>query len=490
MSVTIRLEGDAATLQLANDIAMVAEADWVIRLEGDLGAGKSTFARGFIRALACDPRLEVPSPTYTLVQAYEETSPPVLHADLYRLGDPSEVVELGLSDPGDRSIRLIEWPDKAGKGAFAGALTIHFTMDDEAARQSTIDGPPEKLARVERSLAIHAFLDASGRLEAQRQRMLGDASTRRYERLAGQPVILMDAPRQPDGPIIRDGKSYSQLVHLAESVHAFAAVGTALRARGFAAPAILASDLDQGLLLLEDLGGEGVLDDEGAPDRERYYAAATLLADLHAADWQSALPVPGDGTHTLHRYDSEVFLTEIDLCAQWYLPYRGIKGFDVEGFEAAWRLMLAPLEDEPSTLTLRDFHSPNLLWRSAQTGVQRLGLIDHQDALLGPPAYDLASLVHDARVTVPPALQAELIATYVDAAGQDLEHVKARFALMTAQRNTKLLGIFVRLSERDGKSRYLAHLPRVETYLRQVLEHPVLADVKAFYDILLPPTQA
>lgn len=487
----IRLEGEAATERFADDVAMLAAPGWVVRLEGGLGAGKTSFARAFIRALADDPALEVPSPTYTLVQRYDEADPPVLHADLYRLSDPSEVTELGLDDPDDPAIRLIEWPGQAGQGAFPGALTVALTMEGEAARTATLSGPQDVLDQVVRSFAIRAFLERSGHAAAARRRLQGDASTRRYERLATDPpLIVMDAPRQPRGPAVRDGKPYDQLVHRAESVHAFVAIGAALREKGFAAPAILAQDLDAGLLLLEHLGTGSILRSDGGPDPERYETASRLLAALHETDWNRVLPLPGGGEHRLHRYDSDVFLTEISLCPDWYLPHRGIDPheFDRAGFEAAWRALLAPLDDRPFTLTLRDVHSPNLIWRDDRQGLAKVGLLDFQDALLGPPAYDVASLMQDARITVSPALQTRLLSAYADArgAGFDSETFKAEAALMTMQRNTKILGIFARLNARDGKPAYLAHLPRIEAYVRQSLRHPHLAPLRPFYAPILP----
>lgn len=491
MDGPLRLEGEGATARLAETIAMVAEPGWVIRLEGDLGAGKSSFARAFIRALADDPGLEVPSPTYTLVQRYDEAEPPVLHADLYRLADPGEVTELGLDDPDDPAIRLIEWPGQAGDGAFPGALTLTLAMDGEAARIARVSGPQDLVARLARSAAIDAFLASAGHGEAPRRRLQGDASSRRYERLATDPpLILMDAPRQPNGPPVKDGKPYSQLVHLAESVHAFVGVGEALRERGFLAPKILAHDLEAGLLLLGHLGTQTMLRDAGGPDPVRYGTASRLLAALHGTEWPIVLPVPGGGSHTLHRYDSDVFLTEISLCPDWYLSHRGIDPatFDRTAFDAAWRALLAPLDDQPATLTLRDFHSPNLIWQADGQGHHHIGLIDFQDALLGPPAYDMASLMQDARVTVSPALQAELLSAYADARGDgfDRNAFEAGVALMAMQRNTKLLGIFVRLSVRDGKHGYLAHLPRIEAYVRQCLQHPHLAPLRPFYQHILP----
>lgn len=488
------LEGDEATARLAQDLAMVAEPGWIIRLEGDLGAGKTTFARAFIRTLAGDPRLEVPSPTYTLVQRYDEAAPAVLHADLYRLSDPDEMVELGLDDGDDPAIRLIEWPGNAGPDAFPDALTLVLDMaDGGASRTVHFSGPQALLSRIERTLEIRTFIEASGHVAGQRSRLQGDASTRRYERFEPGSLILMDAQQQPDGPIIRDGKPYSQLVHLAESVHAFAAIGTALREKGFAAPAIHASALDAGLLLIEDLGSDTILLPDGSPDPALYRAAVELLGAMHTQNWETDLPV-GDGTtHHVHRYDSDVFLTEIALLPDWYVAHRGVDtgDFNRDGFFEAWRKALAPLEDAPRTLTLRDYHSPNIIWRGDKSGHDRIGLIDHQDALLGPPAYDVAALVQDARVTISPELQSDLLDHYCKVrltSDQtfDRQNFMRAFALMAGQRNSKILGIFARLNARDGKPGYLKHLPRIETYMHQLVEHEVFGPLKPYYDQLLP----
>lgn len=500
---TILLEGDEATARLAQDVAMVAEAGWVIRLAGDLGAGKTSFARAFIRTLAGDPGLEVPSPTYTLVQRYDEAEPAVLHADLYRLTDPDEMIELGLDDPEGPAIRLIEWPDHAGPDAFPGALTLTLSVvKGGAARMAEFAGPEALLQRLARTLAIRQFLVTAGHGKGERSRLQGDASSRRYERLrgpsTGHPLIVMDSPALPAGPIIRDGKTYIQLVHTATSVHAYVAIADALRQRGFTTPTIQAQDLQSGLLLIEDMGRDCILLPDGSPDPKRYGAAAELLAHLPAEQWPAELPVGDGSTHHLHAYDSDVFLTEITLLPDWYLSHRRIDtaAFDRQAFLATWRACLKPLEAQPATLTLRDVHSPNLIWRAGQEGLKRLALLDFQDALLGPAAYDVAALVQDARVTVPPPLQEALLERYC-AARLALDPTFDRvmftdaFALMAAQRASKILGIFARLNVRDGKPGYLKHLPRIETYLRQLLDrHAVLAPLTPFYDQLLPQADA
>jgi len=160
-------------------------------------------------------------------------------------------------------------------------------------------------------------------------------------------------------------------------------------------------------------------------------------------------------------------------------------------FLALWRDALAPVLAQPTTWTLRDYHSPNLHWLENRAGLQRLGLIDFQDAVLGPPAYDLASLLQDARLDVPDDLELRLLAFYarLRAAADpafDAEAFAAAYALMAAQRATKILGLFARLDKRDGKPQYLQHIPRIERRLAKNLAHPMLQPLKSWYQAHLP----
>ena len=154
-----------------------------------------------------------------------------------------------------------------------------------------------------------------------------------------------------------------------------------------------------------------------------------------------------------------------------------------DGFRRAWGALIDRLEGSEKTLVLRDFHSPNIIWRPDREGHDRVGLIDFQDAVIGPAAYDVASLAMDARVTIPPDLEARIVEAYCAARGDfDRESFDAAYAIMAAQRNSKILGIFVRLNVRDGKPGYLKHLPRIRDYLARSLGHPALKEVRAFYE--------
>src|SRR6476661_10841060 len=407
-SFTTTLADEAATYRLMTDIAAIIEPGDLITLSGDLGAGKTTFARALIRYLADDSTVEVPSPTFTLTQTYTLPRFAVVHADLYRLSGSAELAELGLDDAPDGAVTLLEWPDRAAGYLPGNRLDIAFTLEPQAgltARNVRITGYGSFGPRTERVLTIRRFLDRSDFGRADRRRIQGDASTRSYERLTrdGATYIFMNSPKRPDGPAVRDGKPYSAIAHLAESVTPFIAMAHALRGRGFSAPAIFAADRESGLLVIEDLGEELFVEgDPPAPIEARYEAATDLLADLHGDTPPTVVPVEPGVEYQLPHYDMEAFLIEAELLLDWYLPKLGVKINDIKrnAFRSHWQELLLPLTSGVQTWVLRDFHSPNLLWLPEREGVARVGLLDFQDAVVGPAAYDLASLLQDARVDV------------------------------------------------------------------------------------------
>jgi tRNA threonylcarbamoyl adenosine modification protein YjeE len=488
--LTVVLPDEAATRRLGEDLALAVRVGDVVALTGDLGAGKSTLARAFVRALADDPDLDVPSPTYTLVQTYEARIP-VAHADLYRLGDASEIVELGLDEASARGVAIVEWAERALSGLSGDVVRV--TLDDAPgdARRATIEGTGAAMARVRRSLDLRAFLDGLGLRDARRTLLAGDASARRYEIVGvdGQrPRISMDSPPLVLGPPVKDGRAYAEIARSARTVDAFVAVARALRAAGFAAPDIRGMDLSQGFLLLEHLGSEGFLDPSGHPLAARYAEAGRLLARLHQREWPAEIPVDADRIHRIPPFDLDAMAIEVGLLLDWYVPWKTGRPAGPAlrtAFEDAWNEAMDVLLASEQSLVLRDFHSPNIVWRGDLPWPDRLGLLDFQDALIGPAAYDVASLAMDARVTVPPAIEHATVAAYMSArsdAGFDAEGFRAAYAIAAAQRNTKILGIFVRLKERDGKPGYIRHLPRIRDYLRRAFAHPVLARLAALYD--------
>jgi len=494
------LTDEAATLRLAADLAAILKPGDIVALSGHLGAGKSMLARAILRELADDPELEAPSPTFTLVQSYETPRGTVLHADLYRVRSPDELDDIGLIEDIERLITLVEWPDRAGTRLPAGRrVDIVLDVDPqnpETGRIANLSGGVLWRQRLAIAIATRQMLDEAGWGDATRDYMQGDASSRAYERLTqsdGTSAVLMISPPRPDGPAIRLGKPYSAIAHLAETVDAFVAMDKGLRSLDYSAPQIFAQDLSTGLLLIEDLGHDGVIGPDG-PIAERYEAAAQLLADLHRHTLPTILPVAEARDHVVPEYDRGAMAIETELILEWYAPH--IAGVTLPAvtqaeFSRIWGRLFDEILAAPNTWTLRDFHSPNLIWLPQREGHGKVGLIDFQDAVLGHPAYDLVSLGQDARVDVPAALELRLLAAYGSARrGDDEQFDLAGFArayaILGAQRNTKIAGIFARLDKRDGKPFYLTHLPRIEAYLRRNLEHPALAELKAWYEAHLP----
>jgi tRNA threonylcarbamoyl adenosine modification protein YjeE len=496
---SVELPDETATAHLMADLALLIGPGDVITLSGDLGAGKTAAARAMIRYFAGDDALEVPSPTFTLAQTYDLPAFPLLHADLYRVNDPLELEEIGLSPLPEATLALIEWPERAPDALPADRIDIALSHRPEleaSVRAAEITGYGKAAATVARLQTLRQFLADAGYADAKRLRMAGDASTRSYARLLRDDgvVILMNSPRRPDGPAIYDGKSYSAAVHLAEDVKPFVAIANGLRERGFSAPVIHHADLDAGFLITEDFGSAGVIEgDPPAPIAERYQIATDMLAALHRGPLPDILQLAPQLIYAVPTFDTEALLVEIGLMLEWYLPDRGITTSDElrAEFVGMWRELLAKPAAAPKTWVMRDFHSPNLIWLDARADIKKVGIIDFQDAVLGPPAYDVVSLLQDARIDVPEALELALLTRYIKARRAadesfDPAGFAELYAIMSAQRNTRLLGTFARLNRRDGKPQYLRHQPRIWTYLTRSLAHPALAHIRDWYSANVP----
>ncbi len=492
------LSDEAATRAFAGAIGDLVGANDLVTLGGELGTGKTTFARALIRHLLRDDDIEVPSPTFTLMQVYDGPNFPVVHADLYRIGHSSDLVELGWDEASDGALVLVEWADRAGQALTADRLDIRFSLvpGRDNARGVHVTGEGAMASRLARARAVRSLFERSGFEQAERKFMLGDASTRAYERLTkgnGDTAILMISPPRPDGPPIRFGRSYSAIARLAENIEPFLAMDTALASEGFSPPKILAADIGTGLAIIEDLGAEGVVGDDG-PILERYTEAVGVLATLHGRPLPDTFPGFEERPYRLPPYDLDALLIEVELLADWYVPH--IEGGTLSSGQRAtfinlWRQALIEIVSARSTWTLRDFHSPNLLWLADRAGAQRVGLIDFQDAVMGHPAYDVASLAQDARVDIPDDMELRLLSHYARARRAatpdfDMAAFARAYAILGAQRTTKILGIFARLDKRDGKPQYRVHLPRIARYLRKNLSHPALSGLRTWFDEHLP----
>ncbi|WP_275791240.1 tRNA (adenosine(37)-N6)-threonylcarbamoyltransferase complex ATPase subunit type 1 TsaE [Pararhizobium gei] len=485
-SIELFLKDEAATLQLGEDLALALKPGDCLALSGDLGAGKSTLARALLRAMADDDTLEVPSPTFTLVQSYDLRIP-IAHFDLYRLADVSELEELGFDEALAAGICLVEWPENAQAALPKVKIDASFVHSGDG-RTITFSGDAAALARIQRSLAIRTFLVNAGWGQAKRRHLSGDASARAYERIitAGQPMrILMDSARHTPGPILQDGKYYQQLAHIAEDVVPFVAVANDIRAKGFCAPEVYKSDLESGILLIEDLGSTGILDDGGDPIAERYLESVRVLSHLHALPVTQTVQLSATLRHHIPDFDRTAMKIETSLLIDWYLPWkRGETASDAEraSYLAVWDGLINLLASAEKKLLLRDFHSPNIIWRGERKGFDRIGIIDFQDAMIGPTAYDVASITQDARVTIEPALRERMLSLYCSERHRLGSFDEALFRrdwhLMSAQRNCKLAGIWVRLMQRDGKPFYMRHMPRTFAYLQTALQHEALEPLR------------
>lgn len=311
------------------------------------------------------------------------------------------------------------------------------------------------------------FLAAHGWQDAEIRPLAGDASFRRYFRVlgkGGRTAVLMDAPP----------------AH--EDVGPFLTVAGHLLDRGFSPPRPLAIDREKGLLLLEDFGDDRVgplLQREPAREREIYEVAVDILAAI------ASQPAPPD----IPPYDDDAMIREVGLFTDYYASALGLC-VDRDAFFRSWREcwgdILTIVESNP-VLVLRDYHADNLMVLPDR---RDLGLLDFQDALSGHPAYDLVSLLQDARRDVAPALEEAMIARYVAAANvADPGRFRAHYEILGAQRNTKILGIFTRLWKRDGKPHYLPLQPRVWSYLERNLAHPALAPVREWFQANVPQSK-
>ncbi|MBZ0130365.1 MAG: phosphotransferase [Rhodobacteraceae bacterium] len=315
-----------------------------------------------------------------------------------------------------------------------------------------------------RAAEIAHFLGQAGWSGASAGPLAGDASARSYLRLhlGGTSAVLMDAP---------PGSG--------EDIAPFLAIARYLKGEGYSVPEIIAADPATGLILMEDLGDDlyaRLSSRAPAVEPELYDAAVALLVDLH----QRTLPAD------LPPYSAEVYEHEARLLTDWYLPAATGRTLPGDDYAALVNAACARITPDRPCMVLRDYHAENLLWLPDRKGIARVGLLDFQDALAGHPAYDLVSLLEDARRDTSADLRETMLRRYVDATGSDPQAFRLAYATLGAQRNLKIIGIFARLWLRDGKPAYLDLMPRVWAHLQNDLAHPRLAALRDFIAVHVP----
>ena len=311
----------------------------------------------------------------------------------------------------------------------------------------------------DRAALAAAFLARTDWAAARRVPLAGDASNRRYDRLVddatGRTAVLMDAP--PDK---------------GEDVRPFVAIARHLGGIGLSAPQILAEDTEGGFLVLEDLGDDlfaRVIPRLPDQETEMYRAATDVLVALHRA------PMPD-----LKPYDPALMA---DLALLAFSRYQAALDDKPdperpERFRKAFADILARTTGGPRVLIQRDYHAENLLWLPDREGVARVGLLDFQDAMAGHPAYDLVSLLQDARRDVPARIETAMIAHFLDATGHDPAAFRAAYAALSVQRNLRIIGVFARLCIDRGRTHYVDLIPRVWSCMQPALDHPALKPVR------------
>ena len=353
--------------------------------------------------------------------------------------------------------------------------------------------------KIMRAKLATQFLQNAGWGNAKRQALTADASTRSYERveLNGKTALLMNAPQNLEAalcpphatPEERKALGYNASARLAGSdMIAFKAIADGLTAHSLSAPIIYDMNASEGFALIEDLGDDLYAEHlKKTPRAEKALYENAALVLVHIAK-QNIVP---EKPYEILTYDETAMMAEVHLLTQYYWREKNntpLSQAIMEEYDSLWQGLLRQLSS-PSVLVLRDYHAENLLWLPDRKGRARTGLIDFQDGLIGHKPYDLVSLLEDARRDVTPDLVPHILNFYCDALAMD-GHMREQFdfeyALLGAQRNAKILGIFVRLARRDGKMRYLDLLPRVEGHFRNNLTAPGLEPLKQFFNTHFP----
>jgi tRNA threonylcarbamoyl adenosine modification protein YjeE len=480
--LVVDLPNETATEFLAEDVAACLKPGDTIALSGDLGAGKTTFARALIRALSGDPALEVPSPTFTLVQTYETPHVTVAHVDLYRVAEAGEIEETGAFAALAGGAVLVEWPERAGALLPTNRLEVALRIEGKG-RRAELTGDEDWQERLTVSRAARKLLADNGFGDGHRMPMDRAIPPCRLEQIRGSTGsgVLLEWPllAEPDNRAAR-------LEH-------FAAINQALRDVGLSAPRVLGTDPANGLALVEDLAGESLLDGEGRPLPERYFAAVEVLAEIHVRPLPTVLSALRDAP-SVTQLDGPALAARANGFTQLFVPLeRGkpVPPAEESEFDRLWRVAFDRLAEAERGWVLEPVGSVHLRWLPEREGLKRIGFLAKGYVAFGPLAFDLASLCQDVGVTIGDDLEADLRRHYLALrraanARFDSDAFGAAYAIAGVLRAGFDVGIAAAHAPLDP-AEATVRTARILGYLRRALHHPVLSDLAAWYERHLPP---
>lgn len=489
--VTVIAKNESETESLAREIARYAVAGDFIRLEGTLGMGKTTFARAFIRALAGDEALAVPSPTFNLMQVYDETRLPVVHVDAYRMADASELHMLDLEPYYANGVTLMEWCSNVEEGLPQYEPPQRYVMESEVGdfltveladyennpdqRQITLKANgtwrerfgllPADVMRPQTQKGRQAFLKSCGYEDVSLTPTSPDCSFRTYYRFEekGEKRIVMDAP-----PPVEKVSDFTTMVKFYQEI-------------GLKVPHVFAEDTKGGYLLLEDLGDTSLNKMCQDTEKQKDWLSVAIDTLIHVANAPKA-----DVWH----YTADSMWQEAKRFTDWYLPY--VTGHathiaDREAFKNAWFTCFEKVKNLPQTTCHYDYHVDNLMCMGDEPKVDNLGLIDFQDARIGPVSLDVACLLED-RFPAGAPLREELRQRFLSGLDEKVSYddFMAGYYLCLLHRFFKITGLLVRLQERDKRQNVMGRMDEVWQTIHKCLEHEACAPIKDVLEQIYP----
>ncbi|MDB4225408.1 MAG: tRNA (adenosine(37)-N6)-threonylcarbamoyltransferase complex ATPase subunit type 1 TsaE [Alphaproteobacteria bacterium] len=470
------------TEALAKEVSLILQKGDFISLIGELGSGKTTLTKYIVNSV-CEHNQEVTSPTFNLSQTYPTQRCPITHYDLYRIEDYADLEEIGFNEALEEGVVIIEWAEKFSDELPKDRLQIKIEDNGRNKRIIHITGYGSWEKRLKRNIHLNSFIAQCNLEVVDRNWMKGDASERSYQRIItnNNSYVVMNHNQR---------KNKQNPTKLAEGLEAFILINYHLENLGVKVPKIIKIDRKNSFLLLEDLGNiqYSQIDLSGNDTFDYYLPAVESLVLIQ--NFYPKKSLEHDGMkHILNSYDNNIYLEEVKLLTNWYWPYKKstlCKANAYNEYISIWLALISKIS-QSSSLTLRDFHSPNLLWVDNEKGLRRCGIIDFQDALIGHPLYDVISLTQDARIDINKELETQILNYYIELkyseSPKDLRaDIMQDYYIIATQRCFKILGVFARLAMSNNSPEYLLHMPRIIGYIERNFENEILRDLKEWFE--------